>query len=59
MPGGELRNRRIKEYQKYGNGLYYHQTVFELLTVIGATLRPVCRVITQVALHTEQTETLV
>ncbi len=29
---GESRNRRIKEYQKYGNRFCYHQTVLELLT---------------------------
>lgn len=48
---GRWGNRRIKEYQKYGNRLYHHRTMLELLTAIGATLRPFSRVFRQVVLH--------
>ena len=58
MPEVNQGNRRIKENQKYGNTLYYHQTVLELFTVIGATLWPVHRVITQVVLRTAWTQHL-
>lgn len=48
---GRWGNRRIKEYQKYGNRLYCHRTMLDLLTAIGATLWPFSRVFRQVVLH--------